>query len=239
ITRGVIRGEAESWAVEQPAKLIADRLAQATEKRDTALANDLFVVTTDELAAMWHLPYEGFTQEAWWYLDGSQPLPEPMRELKEGILIGHNKIGQQKYDVHLPYENREIPTTVIGRPGRGKSSLIHHMIHHDIATGKGLCLIDPKGTLVSRVLQHSIPKERENDVVVLDVVTKVDGKWYPPPLNLLGSSVEIGEDIAAGKLLTILDKLFDDFADKRMADTLNMALMALAAKSGATILDVY
>src|SRR5690606_16361491 len=65
ITRGVIRGEAESWAVEQPAKLIADRLAQATEKRDTALANDLFVVTTDELAAMWHLPYEGFTQEAW------------------------------------------------------------------------------------------------------------------------------------------------------------------------------
>lgn len=198
-----------------------------------------YFITIDELAALWHLPHKGFTAEAVQAGSNQTELPRELRSVTQGIQIGVNRFAGREYPVRLPHDNRVIPTTIIGKPGTGKSSLMHHMIHDDIASGKGLCLIDPKGTLVSRVLQHSIPKHREKDVIVLDVITKVEGIWYPPPLNILGSSIEVSEDIAASKLMNIMDKLFDNFSDTRMADTLNMALMAIASRPGTTILDVY
>lgn len=231
--------DANTWVDSDPSNIIAElNLTEDEAKLDKA-DEFVFYTTVSEFASLWHLPHKGFTAETVQAGSSQTELPRELRSISDGIQLGINRFAGREYPVRLPPDNRVIPTTIIGKPGTGKSSLMHHMIHDDIASGKGLCLIDPKGTLVSRVLQHSIPKHREKDVIILDVITKVEGVWYPPPLNILGSSIEVSEDIAASKLMNIMDKLFDNFSDTRMADTLNMALMAIASRPGTTILDVY
>lgn len=200
----------------------------------------LSVLSPSELASLWHLPHEGFTSTSInWAEAGHKPLLRPLRDLETGIVVGTNRVGDTIYTVRLPQENRVMPTTIVGKPGRGKTSVMHIMIHHDIAAGRGVCVIDPKGSLVSAVLQHSIPPGREGDVVVLDVKTSVDGVWYPPPLNILQSDVPVSEDIAADQLVGIVERQFDDFQDRQMADTLSMAVMALVGYAGATVQDIY
>ena len=56
---------------------------------------------------------------------------------------------------------------VIGPTGTGKSTLLANLICQDIAAGRGVVVIEPKGDLVDDVLA-SIPADRVEDVVVLD-----------------------------------------------------------------------
>ena len=57
------------------------------------------------------------------------------------------------------------------------------MTDGDIHAGRGVCVIDPKGDLVRDILQHSIPPGREDDVVVLDISTEVDGIFLSTTLQ--------------------------------------------------------
>ena len=56
---------------------------------------------------------------------------------------------------------------VIGPTGVGKSTLMLGLITQDMQAGRGVVVVDPKGDLVSDVLDR-VPPERTGDVVVLD-----------------------------------------------------------------------
>jgi len=47
----------------------------------------------------------------------------------------------------------------IGKTGTGKSTLLETLVRQDIAAGRGLCLIDPHGDLVTRIAA-SVPGSR-------------------------------------------------------------------------------
>jgi hypothetical protein len=68
--------------------------------------------------------------------------------------------------VTLPYEVRNRHVYIPGKTRNGKSTLIHWMVHHDIAAGAGVCVIDPKGDLVGSLI-HWVPEERKDDCVYL------------------------------------------------------------------------
>jgi hypothetical protein len=55
--------------------------------------------------------------------------------------------------VMLTDKERARHIHVLGAIGTGKSKLLEHMIRQDIARGRGLCLIDPHGTLADGVEQ--------------------------------------------------------------------------------------
>ena len=184
------------------------------------------------------MPHEGFEKRLLGIKGAQVAVPRTLTEVKDGIFLGNNRLGARTAEVYLPQSDRTAHTAIIGKPGRGKSSLMHHILHQDIAAGRGVCLIDPKGTLVSRVLQHSIPTEREDDVLVLDIDTAVDGQFYPPPMNVFLSG-GLTADMAARRLLTVFNTIFDGFADKKMADTLNMALMTVYLKERPSLMDVH
>jgi hypothetical protein len=135
----------------------------------------VFSMSPEEIAAFWHLSYEGFTAKGIAWADASAPLPEAMRHMtdQDGILIGANKTPNALHKVRLPHSGRNEHAIIIGKTGVGKSSLLHRMIHEDIQRGVGLCVIDPHGDLVSDVLQTSIPNERDEDVVVIDLGMKL------------------------------------------------------------------
>ncbi len=94
--------------------------------------------------------------------------------------LGSNRHRGRSSEVALDGPGRFRHTYVIGQTGTGKSTLLQHMILHDIEAGRGVCVLDPHGPLVSDVLAR-IPRHREQDVVLLDV-TDIE---HPVPFNVL------------------------------------------------------
>lgn len=64
-------------------------------------------------------------------------------------------------------EDRLRHLYVIGQTGVGKSKFLLNMIVSDIASGKGICMIDPHGDMFEEIIMH-IPASRRDDVVIFD-----------------------------------------------------------------------
>ncbi|HWB48626.1 MAG TPA: hypothetical protein VG651_05920 [Stellaceae bacterium] len=64
------------------------------------------------------------------------------------LKVGHANDGSP---VVLTDKERARHIHVLGAIGTGKSKLLEGMIRQDIAIGRGLCLIDPHGTLVDGI----------------------------------------------------------------------------------------
>lgn len=199
----------------------------------------LLLLSPSEMSALWHLPHDRLTSpQILWNSALQVEAPKSVTNPESGIPIGINRFGSKEKKVYFPRDSRTMHTAIIGKTGTGKSSIAHHLIDADIREGVGVCLIDPTGNLVSAVLQHSIPPEREKDVVILDIDTEVNGVFYPPPMNILSRSGQIGDDVAVGKLMSIIEKVYPDFSTREMGDTLNAVLMTLAKEASPTLLDV-
>jgi len=56
---------------------------------------------------------------------------------------------------------------IAGNPGSGKTSLIQDLALRDIKAGRGVCVIDPTGDLVDRLVNW-VPKSRVNDTIFFD-----------------------------------------------------------------------
>lgn len=75
--------------------------------------------------------------------------------------------------------------------GAGKSTLLLNLAVQDIAAGRGVVVIDPKGDLVADLLDR-IPPEREDDVILLDPTDDA----LPVGMNLLDQAHEAPERVA-------------------------------------------
>lgn len=191
------------------------------------------ILNPKELASLWHLPHEGFTASRIVRVQRTISVPPALTSGQDGIWLGYNKRGGHTVPVYLPDEDRQTHINVIGQTGVGKSTFLHHLIDQDIRSGHGVAIIDPHGRLITDVLQTSIPPERENDVVILDLANSD----YPPPLNPLLQYSQ--SRVAAGQVVTILNKLYGGFDNApRMANALTSALMTLRFQPQATVRDV-
>ena len=65
-------------------------------------------------------------------------------------------------------KDRQRGLYIIGTTGTGKTTLIESLVLQDMKTGLGVCVLDPHGDLVSRLLAQ-VPSEREPDVVLFDL----------------------------------------------------------------------
>ena len=188
-----------------------------------------------ELAALWHVPHEQFTSHRiiWAQKQTFVPMPVALRGMQSGVALGQNGKGKVQYPVILPTEDRTMHTFILGKTGTGKSTLMHNLIHQDIANGSGLAVIDPKGDLVHDVLERSIPPERVGDVVFLDFTNDA----YPVPLNLLRVPKGAEKAEAIGRVMAIFETLYEGFSGQ-MADTLHNALLTVMEDETPTLRDV-
>lgn len=193
------------------------------------------VLDTRELAALWHLPHEHFNlPDVVWTRGRNLPVPAGMRGKREGVCIGLNRRGDQVEEVYIPDEDQATHISIIGQTGMGKSTLLHRLIDADIAQGRGVAVIDPKGHLVRDVLRFSIREGRESDVVVLDIANLT----HPPPFNLLAAPQNVEHGSAVGLLLAVFERVYRDFGGTRMADTFSMAIQTLWEADTPTVMDV-
>jgi len=70
-------------------------------------------------------------------------------------------------DVTISANDRCEHMLLLGKTGQGKSNHLRYLINQDIYSGRGLCILDAHGALISDVLQ-AIPFWREDDVIYLD-----------------------------------------------------------------------
>ena len=69
----------------------------------------------------------------------------------------------------IPYSIRDRHVHVIGKTGFGKSTLLAWWAYNDILSNEGgVCVIDPKGDLVERILRF-VPEERKKDTIYIDI----------------------------------------------------------------------
>jgi|GEM_PF-936722 len=202
------------------------------------------ILNASELAALWHLPHAGFTAPGiGWQVGKRLVAPEAILNNSLGVSIGFNRIGRTEQPVYLPTSERTSHMVIIGRTGVGKTSLIQQMVTQDIEQNRGVTVIDPHGQLTHAILQSGIPKHRANDVVILDLANSVTvnqvATHYPPPFNPLAKIQGVEDDIAAGHLMSVFERLYGEgFGQSQMGNTLNMALLTLSHEPTPTLLDI-
>src|SRR3989344_2161934 len=130
-------------------------------------------------------------------------------------------------------DDRRRHTYLIGKTGMGKSVTLENMIIQDIIAGKGLCVVDPHGELVEKVIKF-VPPERINDVVYINPADL----GYPVAFNVLESVSEEHRHLVASGLLGVFQKLWAESWGPRLEYVLNNAIMALLEYPGSTLLGV-
>ena len=82
--------------------------------------------------------------------------------------LGLNIHRDLRIPIALDGPSRFRHAYVVGQTGTGKSTLLLHMILHDINKGRGVAVLDPHGTLIDDILSR-FPESRLNDLILMDV----------------------------------------------------------------------
>jgi hypothetical protein len=122
---------------------------------------------------------------------------------------------------------------IIGKTSTGKSTLLETLIRQDIASGRGVALLDPHGDLVEKILAH-LPEHRKNDLIYFNV----PDASQPLGLNPLESISPEKRPLAASGLLEVFKKIWADSWGPRLEHIMRNALLALLDQSQATLADV-
>ena len=224
----IISNQEEEWQY-STIGILNDGQSKNAQKRRVPFRT--LVLSTAELATLWHLPDKRYTASRINWAKTGQPPPEVL-EIEAGTIIGVTETSDQQQKLMIDTSTRQRHMSILGRTGMGKSTLLHTLIQQDIANGHGIAFLDPLGKEVQKILRGSIPKERENDVIVLDI----QDFNYPPPFNPL-VSYEGDEDALSLEVIGILEQLETNLPPI-VSDTLNAAFITLLNKKPLTVRDV-
>jgi hypothetical protein len=157
----------------------------------------------------------------------------PSREVPAaGRVLGRANFPGAERPVALSVADSLRHVHVIGPTGVGKSTLLTGLIAGDMAAGRGVVVVDPKGDLVGDVLDR-VPPGRVGDVIVLDPADES----RPVGLNLLAGSAE-SRELVADQVVGIFHSLYRAFWGPRLEDTLRSALLTLVGVPGMTLAEV-
>ncbi|MGW4409636.1 hypothetical protein ACWEJ6_36800 [Nonomuraea sp. NPDC004702] len=185
-----------------------------------------YLLSVAELAALAHLPWDidapGVT------LAGARPVaPSPAvpRHAASGTarILGDADSGPQR-PVALPVADGRHHTHVLGGTGVGKSTLLANLVLADAHAGRGALVIDPKGDLITDILNR-LPARAVGKTVVFDPQDLAP----PPSINILA-----GHDpaFAVDSVVTIFHRCFSTAWGPRVDDLLRSTCLTLTSVLG-------
>ena len=193
------------------------------------------ILTAEELTSLFHFPHIKYNKTPAVKWQNYKIVKAPANIPKEGLLLGHNIYRGEKTPVCIKNEDRFRHFYVIGLTGTGKSSSFQSMIRQDLKNGKGICVIDPHGSLVESVLPF-VPKSRIDDVIIFDP----SDTERPMGLNLLEASSPEEMDMVALDAMNIMLKIFDEevFGPRLQDYFRNGVLTLMADPNGGALTDI-
>jgi hypothetical protein len=200
--------------------------------------NNSFLLNTEELASLFHLPLRNTeTPNIAWL--GAKQAPAPINVPREGIIVGRNVYRGVATDIRMARADRRRHTYIIGKSGVGKSQLIANMAVQDVLNGEGVCVMDPHGDLIDDVLRR-VPPERAEDVILFSPADM----GRPLALNLMEYDERYPEQktFVINEMINIFDKLYDLKAtggpifEQYMRNA--MLLVMSHPESGSTLMEI-
>jgi len=139
-------------------------------------------------------------------------------------------LEEKKFIFGMKRVDRRRHLYMVGKSGVGKSKLMELIIRQDIAYGHGICLIDPHGDFIEDVLAF-IPKERINDVIVIDP----SDTNFPVSFNPLSNiDPDLKHQVTQG-LMEVLQKQFGANWTPRLEHVFRFTTLALLDYPEATM----
>lgn len=155
------------------------------------------------------------------------PVPRPVR--RTGRVLGVSPYPGDERPVAMSVRDSASHMVVTGPTNAGKSTVLVGLAAQDIAAGRAVAFIDPKGDGAAALLSQ-IPEERRDDVVLLDVADDA----RPVGFNPLRSGRRDPE-LVADQLLHLFKSLSGEAWGPRIADVLHASLLTIAQQPNATL----
>ncbi len=195
------------------------------------------VLTVDELASIFHFPNKMVeTPHIQWLKAKNAPVPSEV-PTSGGTSIGSGYYRGERRPVNMQMVDRMRHSYIIGKTGTGKSYLLQDMIAQDIATGNGVCVIDPHGELIEDVMKF-IPPNRAEDVIYFDPADVE----RPMGLNLLDAKTEEQKHFIASAIINLMYKLYDPqrtgIIGPRFEHAVRNAMLTIMCDEGATFVEM-
>ena len=199
------------------------------------LPNNPGVLTTEELATIFHFPNKTVETPSIHWL-GARVAPAPANIPTEGLFIGKSIYRGISRPVYIGEDDRRRHMYIIGKTGVGKSEFLKDMILQDIRAGKGVCFIDPHDTI--DMLLPLIPAERAEDVILFDP----SDTQRPMGLNMLDVQTEEQKDLIVTSIIGLMYKLYDPnktgIIGPRFEHAIRNAMLTVMSEPGNTFVEV-
>jgi len=144
-------------------------------------------------------------------------------------ILGDSEVGPRRA-IALGVESGRFHTHVVGATGSGKSTLLANLALADMAAGRGVVVVDPKGDLVHDLLAR-MPEPALGRLVLIDP----EETEAPPALNVLGGEPA---EMAVDQVVSVFARIFAAWWGPRTDDVLRSACATLRRLPGATLADV-
>ena len=131
--------------------------------------------------------------------------PAPKNTPQDSLFLGYNTYRGEKKKIFMNNDDRFRHFYIIGQTGTGKSSFIVNMARQDFNQGRGLCIIDPHGSLIEDVLPY-IPRSRADDVIYFNPADTE----RPLGLNLLEGKTPEERNLIALDAMNMMVKMFGE-----------------------------
>jgi hypothetical protein len=194
------------------------------------------VLSTEELATIWHLPNKTIdTPHIYWLTAKSAPATGGFPE--SGLWLGRSIYRGQERNIYMGEKDRMRHMYIIGRTGTGKTELLKSMIIQDMRAGKGLCFLEPHGEGIEQLMEL-VPPERAEDVIFFDPTDDA----RPLGFNLL--EVHNYDEMyqVASSIINLMYKLYDPhrtgMVGARFEHAVRNAMLTVAMVPGATFIEV-
>jgi hypothetical protein len=203
------------------------------------------ILSITEIADLYHFPFTTVTKTEGMQKVHSKELPAPLslkQDQKKDIYFANNTYGGTITKIGLDIDERRRHMYILGATGTGKSTLLLSMISQDILNNKGICVIDPHGDLIEKVLQ-CIPENRIQDVIYFNP----DDVEHPIGLNLLELPQNISEtqmirekELITESIISLFHKLYSDkFSGPRMEYILRNTIHTAFTTPNPTLFTIY
>lgn len=147
--------------------------------------------------------------------------------------LGKTDFRNQQTPFFIKDADRLRHLYAIGKTGVGKSTLLTNMAISDIQKGKGCCVLDPHGDVVTTLL-HYVPKERIQEVLYLNLADRSTIIPYNPLYNVPPEQ----HHITAASLISSFKKIWADSWGPRLEYILTQTILSLLWYPKATLLQV-
>jgi hypothetical protein len=213
----------------------ANRFERRRISRPAELLNSRYLRRGDllsvaELGAVAHLPIDvsipGVTRA------GAKSVTPTAATPRFGKVIGDSE-GVTKRPVALSPKDSCFHLHVMGATGSGKSTLLTNLVLDDVAEGRGAIVIDPKGDLVTDIIDR-LPVTTAGKVTIIDP----DAIGAQATMNVLEvPNIRGGDaDLVVENLVGIFARIFGTFWGPRTDDVLRSACLTLM-RTGKTSLS--